>query len=200
MKWILHHHNLKKNIITLMMALRGKHSLLTRKLFIAPFFVSGMQPNSFLWGCNRLATGIDMEEDEQGYLKPQEVQENMYDVAGATEEGDYDLTPSTGTNNVDEVEENEEDGTGNYDLAEDVDEVEENEEDGTSDHDLAENVDEVEEPKETNTGDDIDNQTEVGSECSDEALCDFPMGFESDSENNHEEPIYSKPDKNGFDI
>ena len=64
----------------------------------------------------------DIEEDEEGYLKPKEIQENMYDVAGAPEDGGYDLTPGTDTNN-------EENDTSDYDLAENTEDC------GTGDYD-----------------------------------------------------------------
>ena len=78
-----------------------------------------------------------MEEDGEGYLKPKQAEEDMYDVANGIENDgtdDYDLTPETNILNV--SNESKEDGNGDYDLANEVDQ-------------------------------DIDNKTEVGSECSD---------------------------------
>lgn len=104
-----------------------------------------------------------MEEDGEGYLKPKQAEEDMYDVADGNENDgtdDYDLTPETNILNV--SNESKEEGNGDYDLAS-------NQEDGNDDYDLASN-------QEDNNGDydlanevdqDIDNKTEVGSECSD---------------------------------
>jgi len=91
-----------------------------------------------------------MEEDGEGYLKPMQADEDMYDVADGNENDgtdDYDLTPETNILNV--SNESKEEGNSDYDLAS-------NQEDNNGDYDLANEVDQ-----------DIDNKTEVGSECSD---------------------------------
>ena len=91
-----------------------------------------------------------MEEDGEGYLKPKQAEEDMYDVADGIENNgtdDYDLTPETNVLNV--SNESKKEGNSDYDLAS-------NQEDGNADYDLA-NEEDL----------DIDNKTEVGSECSD---------------------------------